>query len=246
MRSRPRTIEHLEDTGARGAARDGHAHRLRELAELKLVRRHGLLKGGFDRSTRPTPGARSSRAVEIGRARARPARCRCFAAGLRHRSSIVVGDVEAQELRQLDQRLGALAAAWRRRASATRRSVGTGEPACSRNGQTAVARAPPAGVAFRYWKFTHWSFSGLKTAADFPTCSSEKCCTSSSRREDLLIAVRPAEPGEVVDERVGQVALVAILRAPTSRRAAWRAGPCRARGSCGTWAKPGSGAPSAW
>ena len=30
---------------------------------------------------------------------------------------------------------------------------------------------------------------------------------SSRAREDLLVAVRPAEAGEVVDQRVGQVAL---------------------------------------
>ena len=77
------------------------------------------------------------------------------------------------------------------------------------NGLTSWASSL-AEVRRRCCAFTHSSFSGLNTPAELPSASSEKASISFGVREDLLVAVRPAEAGEIVVERLRQIAVVAI------------------------------------
>ena len=59
--------------------------------------------------------------------------------------------------------------------------------------------------------FTHLSLAVSKRDGDGLMPSRSNHSTNSSRREDLVVAVRPAEAREEVDDRLGQVAQLLVL-----------------------------------
>ena len=59
--------------------------------------------------------------------------------------------------------------------------------------------------------FSHLSLSALKREGAALMCSRSNHDTNCFAREHLVVAVRPAEPGEEIDHRVRQVALFLVL-----------------------------------
>ena len=63
----------------------------------------------------------------------------------------------------------------------------------------------------RYSPFIHLSFSGSKRAGELAHVLEVEPLDQLLAREHLLVAVRPAQAREVVHQRVGQEAVVAVL-----------------------------------
>ena len=72
-----------------------------------------------------------------------------------------------------------------------------------------------------------------------------KAAIISSTREDFLVAVRPAEAHEVVQQRLGQIALVPVLQHADRAVALGELGAVRARGSSARARTPAARLPSA-
>ena len=94
-----------------------------------------------------------------------------------------------------------------------------------------AARSSSGSSLFRYCWFSHDSFSRSKRAADLLTSATSNSCDHLLAREDFLVAVRPAQAHEVVEQRVRQEAVVAVLHDADRAVALGELLPVRRRGS---------------
>ena len=160
-------LQHLEDAGAHGAAGDGDAHRLRELARAcRPCSAMTSLKAALEAATVQASSARSRR----GQLRERLgaiAGVRNFAAAVGIDRD-VVGEVVAAALDELDERLGALLQRDERLRE-PRVVAGHRQPGAAEERADAASRELGAGDApSDDCQFTHCIFSRSKTPADLP------------------------------------------------------------------------------
>ena len=207
--------EHLEEPGTDGLPGHRDARRVNQRAGLDAALVGQRAQRGFERRRHRTASTVASRSRHAARCGARSGADRCFATAAGSRSIA-------------SQRNGRSCGTSRPASSraASRRSIDALDPARDRpvERRAPAGRPPrdPAACARRISRagsrmmccwLNQSSFSGLKTALPPLMPSSVNARDQLVAREQLLVAARrPAEQREEIDHRLGQIALLLVLR----------------------------------